>query len=190
MALQDILQKISKETNKKAAFMKQVTNDEIKKIKEEAKMKAKERKLKIEEKIGIQSAYIIEKAKTLAKMEGRSTILKQKREVIDQTYKEVEKELNALSDQEYLELITNMVKHAMKSTKKGSLVVPESRLKQTEEAIEKAKADFDIKTKTHDFKGGFILMSGKVEINLSFPHLVQKIVRPATELKVAKILFP
>ena len=51
--------------------------------------------VEIEEKIEFQSASVVEKSKILAAMEGRSKTLRQKREVIDQAYKEMEKELNA-----------------------------------------------------------------------------------------------
>lgn len=189
MALTDILQKITNEANKKAAFIKQVANDEIRKIEKEAKAKADARKSEIEEKIETQSAAVIEKSKTLATMEWRSQILKEKREVIDQAYEEVKKKLNTLDSNEYLKLMTEMIKYAMKSVEKGSLIVPADRRKQTEEAVQQAGAEYQVESETNDFKGGFILSSGKVEINLSFPYLVQKIVRPATELEVAKILF-
>ncbi|MBU1018156.1 V-type ATP synthase subunit E [Patescibacteria group bacterium] len=189
MALQDILKKIEDEAKKKSAFIRQVADDEIKKIREEAQIKADARREEIEQKIETQSATVIEKSKILAGMEGRSQALRQKREVIDQAYEEVEEALDALSDDDYVSLLSDMMKHALKTVEKGTLVVPANRLQLIKDAIRKANADFEIDSETHDFKGGFVLMSGKVEINLSFPYLVQKIVRPATELEVAKILF-
>jgi len=190
MALQDILKKIEDEAKKKASFIKQVSDDEIKKIREEAQAKADARRTEIEQKIETQSAAVIEKFKTLAAMESRSQALRQKREVIDQAYEDVEETLNTLSDDDYVILLSDMMKHASKTTEKGSLTIPADRRKLTEDAIQKAGVDFEIKSETRDFKGGFVLASGKVEINLSFPYLVQKIVRPGTELDVAKILFP
>jgi len=189
MALQDILQKITEEADKKAAFMKQVTVKEIKKIQEEAQARAEARKREIEEKIEVKSISIIQKSKTLAKMTGRSQTLKDKRAVIDQAYEEVEKELHNLDGHEYVKLMVNMLKYASKSAQKGSLTVPADKKRQMEEALEKANVDFHIKEETHEFKGGFVVVSGSVEINLSFPYLIEKIVRPNTELEVAKILF-
>jgi len=190
MSLNDILQKITEEASKKSAFMKQVAIKEIKKIQEEAQARADNRKMEIEEKIEINSASIIKKSKTLAKMAGRSQMLKEKRMIIDRAYEEAEKDLDALDGNDYTKLMVEMLEHVMKSTPKGSLIIPAGKRNQTEEAIEKAKADFEIKSETSDFKGGFVLVSGNVEINLSFPYLIQKIVRPHTELDVAKILFP
>lgn len=190
MALTDILQKITEEANKKSAFMKQVASKEIKKIEEEAKANAEAKKREIEEKIELNSISIIKKSKTLAQMAGRSQTLKEKREVIDKAYAEVESELDSMEDSKYSELMAKMLKHVMKSAQKGSLIVPASRRKQMEDALDKTNADFQIESETNESKGGFIVVSGKVEINLSFPYLIQRIVRPATELEVAKILFP
>lgn len=190
MALNDILQKITEEANKKSAFMKQVVSKEIKKIDEEAKAKAEAKRREIEEKIEINSISIIKKSKTLAQMAGRSQTLKEKREIINKAYSEVEKELNDIEDDKYSELMVKMLKHVMESAEKGSLVVPASRRKQMQDALHKAKADFQIESETNEFKGGFVVISGKIEINLSFPYLIQRVIRPATELEVAKILFP
>lgn len=190
MALNDILQKITEEADKKTAFMKQVASKEIKKIEEEAKAKAEAKKKEIEEKIEINSISIIKKSKTLAQMAGRSQTLKEKREVIDKAYEEVESELNSMEDSKYSELMSKMLRHVMKSAQKGTLIVPADRKKQMQDALSKANADFQIESDTDEFKGGFVVASGKVEINLSFPYLIQRVVRPATELEVAKILFP
>lgn len=189
MALSDIIQKIKDEANKKAAFMKQVADDEIKKIKDEAAVKAEERRKEIEDKTEKKGQSVIEKARILAKMESNSSLLKEKREVIDQAYGEVEKQLNGLSDHDYIELIVKMLKSASANLDKGDLTVPKDKKKQTEDAISKAGVAYHIKDETSDFKGGFIVRTAKSEVNLSFPYLIEKLVRPKTELEVAKILF-
>ncbi len=189
MALQDILQKITDEADKKAAFMKQVTEKEVKKIQEEAQVKAEASKSEIEERITVKFNSIVKKSATLAKMTGRSQALKSKREVIDSAYTEMEKELNAMEDADYAKLMIEMLNFIAKSTPKGNLVVPANRKKAVEDAIHATKLDFHVKSESKDIKSGFVVMDGKVEINLSFSYLIQKIVRPATELEVAKILF-
>lgn len=189
MALSDIIQKIKDEANKKSAFMKQVADDEIKKINEEADKKADDKRKFVEGKAEDKCQSIVEKAKVLAKMESNSTLLREKREVIDAVYSDVEKELNNLGSSEYVKLLTGMIKGASKKMPKGSLIVPTDKKKQTEEAIEKANVEYHIKEETSDFKGGFIVLDSKAEVNLSFPYLINKTIRPATELEIAKILF-
>lgn len=189
MALSDILQKITDEANKKAAFMKQVADDEIKKINEEANKKADEKRKYIESKGEAKCLSIVEKAKVLAKMESNSSLLREKREVISDVYTGLEKELNSLDSSEYVKLLTAMMKGASEKMPKGSLIVPTGKKDQTEEAVQKANVEYHIKEETNDFKGGFIIHDSKAEVNLSFSYLISKTVRPVTELEVAKILF-
>lgn len=189
MALTDLIQKITDEANKKAAFMKQVADEEIKKIKDEAGKKAEVRKSEIDKKADDKSSSVMEKAKTLASMEARSQMLKEKREVIGLSYSNVQKKLEEMSSADYTELITKMLQSVSKNSSKGSLIIPSSRKKETEDAIKKANVDYKVEDSTKNIVGGFILTSGKIEYNLTFSYLIEKIIRPATELEVAQILF-
>lgn len=177
------------EAQKKAALIKQTTDDEIRKIEQEAVQKAEEKKTILEGKVETQVAALIEKSKTLAVMEGRSQLLREKREIIDQVYTELEKELNHLAGHDYVKLLAEMLKHTSGSVEKGHLVIPAGRRSLTDEALEKSKVDYQVKDESHDLKGGFVLTSGKTEVNMSFSYLIQNVVRPSTELEVAKILF-
>lgn len=189
MAINDILNKIKDEANKKAAFEKQVTNDEIKKIEAESEKDAKAKMHEIDNKVKDKCASMTEQAKILANMESRSVLLKEKRMVINESYKAAIDELNALDDKAYTDLLTSMFKSASKSMPEGELVVPASKAQQTKSAMRNAGAHYEIAKETNDFKGGFIIKSKKVEINLSFPYLMNNIVRPHTEIEVADILF-
>lgn len=190
MALQDLLKKIQDEANKKAAFMKQVANDEIKKIEEEAAKNAEIRKREIEEKTDEKCASVLKKAKTLAHMESRSQTLREKRELIEQAYASVLRSFNSLKGEEYVSLMVTLLRQAAKEEPKGHLSIPESRRKEMEEAVKKAGVDYQInKEPAHGFESGFVLTSGKIEMNLSLPYLIQKIIRPATELEAAGQLF-
>lgn len=189
MALSDIIQKITDEANKKTAFMKQVADDEIKKIKEEGVQNSDLKKKEIEKRVTKKYDSIVEKAKILGNMEVKSNLLKGKREVINLAYSSVQEELLSLSDSDYSQLLASMMKKTAEVMPKGDLLVPQGKKKQTEDAIREAKADYHIKEESSSLKGGFILHSSKSEMNLSFSHLLGKIVRQDTELEVAKILF-
>jgi V/A-type H+/Na+-transporting ATPase subunit E len=189
MALSHILDKITDDAKKKAALMKQVVDDEVKNIQAEAKGKADARRAEIEEKGTQHGEKMLAKAKTLAVMEGRSELLKEKRMLIDDVYATLEKELTDLDDEAYIALVASMLSHLGKEAEKGHLTVPASRAAQTRKAVDKAGVDYDVKDESSDLKGGFILKSGKVEINLTFKHVIQNLVRPSTELEVAAILF-
>ena len=189
MAINDILNKIKDEANKKAAFEKQMINDEIKKIKAEAEKNAKAKMHEVENKAEDKCKSVMEQAKILANMESRSELLKEKRMVISESYKAAIDELNALEGKAYTDLVISMFKSVAKSMPEGDLIVPASRKNETESAMRSAGVDYKISKETNDFKGGFIVRSNKVEVNLSFPYLMNNIVRPHTELEVAEVLF-
>ncbi|MBN2087075.1 V-type ATP synthase subunit E [Candidatus Peregrinibacteria bacterium] len=189
MALSHILQKITDETNKKIAFMKQVTEDEIRKIGEETQRKADEKRKDISAISQKKCLSVVEKAKVLAKMENSSNLLKEKREVLDSVYSEVQKELDAIQGKEYIDLLVDMLKSVSEKASKGNLIIPDGRKKETEEALSKSGVDYHIKEESRDFKSGFIVFDSKSEINFSFSYLLNKVIRPSTELTVAKTLF-
>ncbi|MBN2306996.1 V-type ATP synthase subunit E [Candidatus Peregrinibacteria bacterium] len=189
MALSDILQKINDEAGKKAAFMKQVADDEIAKIKAEAKVKAEEKKREIAEKVQAKSESVREKAAVLAKMEGRNKLLAEKRQVIDDVYTEAGKTLSGLKGSELSRLLVSMLKSASQFMPKGHLTVATGHRKDLEEAIKKAGVDYSVKNESSDIDGGFVVSDGKQEINLSFNYLIKSQIRPNTELFIAKILF-
>ena len=189
MAINDILNKIRAEANQKAGFEQQVVNDEIKKIKVEAEEKAKERKKEIEIKAKNKIVSIMKQAKIMANMESRSVLLKEKRVVISDAYKVAIDELNALDDKTYIDLLTAMFKSVKASMPKGELVVSASKKHQTQLAMRNAGAHYEIAKETNDFKGGFIIKSNKIEINLSFSYLMNNVVRSHTEIETAQILF-
>lgn len=189
MAINDILNKINDEANKKAAFEKQVANDEIKKINVEAEEKAKERTAEVDRKADAKCESLARQAKILAKMENRSSLLKEKRMVIDEVYKSSLDNLYALDDSAYVDLVTSMLKSVSTSMSEGDLTVPADKKQQTESAIKKAGVSYDISKEANDFKGGFILKSKKVEMNFSFSYLMSKVIRPHSELEVAETLF-
>ena len=189
MALSDIIQKIIDEANKKSAFMKQVANDEIQKIQQEAQEKAEIRKREIADSAEIKCQSVLDKAKVLAKMENDSLLLKEKRDVIDSVYAAAKKELVGMSSADYSKLLVSMLKHASSSMPKGNLIVASGQKKQIEEAVSKASADYHVKEESSSFDGGFIVYDSKTEINFSFEYLIDKVLRPSTELEVVNILF-
>lgn len=189
MALSDILQKINDEAGKKAAFMKQVADDEIAKIKEEAAVKAEEKRKAVIEKADEKTRSVLEKAEVLAKMEGRNKLLSEKRQVIDEVYAETGKELSHLSGAELSKILVSMLKKASKMMPKGHLTVAAGQKTEVEGAVSKAGVNYTVRDESSDVDGGFVVSDGKQEINLSFNYLLKNQIRPKTELDIAKTLF-
>ena len=189
MALSDILQKIKDEAGKKAAFMKQVADDEIAKIKAEGADRAKARRDEITVRVEQKTANLLEKAKLLAKMEAKNLLLSEKRQVIEDVYSASAKELEHLKGHDLEKLMVSMFKAASKSMPKAHVTVSAGQRHQVEAAIEKAKVEYHVKEESSEFERGVILAEGRQEMNLSFRYVLNEIVRPKTEMNVAKILF-
>ena len=189
MALSDILQKIKDEAGKKAAFMRQVADDEIAKIKLEGTDRAKARRAEITVRVEQKSANLLEKAKLLAKMEAKNLLLMEKRQVIEDVYVEAVKELEHLKGHDLEKLMVSMFKAASKTMPKAQVTVSAGQRHQAEEAIREAKVDYRVKEESSELVGGMILAEGRQEMNLSFRYVLNQIVRPKTEMNVAKILF-
>jgi len=189
MALSDILQKINDEAGKKAAFMKQVADDEITKLKEEAMIRAEKKRQEVAELADQKSRSVKEKAEILARMEGRNKLLAEKRAVIDEVYVEAGKELSKLKDEKLSILLVSMLKKASQAMPKGHVTVASGHKNELEKAISKAGVDYSINGESSEIEGGFIVSDGKQEINLSFNYLLKSQLRPKTELDVANILF-
>ena len=189
MALDDILQKISDEADKKTAFMKQVADDEIKKIEAESQVRAEKRRSEIKQMAEEKYQSILEKANILAKMEGQSAFLVEKRKMIADVYQALQASLAQLDGVAYAELLVRMLKSAALQLPEGKMTVPCGRKEEMEKAIKKAGVFYAIAHESPDIKDGFILNDHRVEMNMTFIYLIDKIVRPHTELEVAKILF-
>ncbi len=189
MALSDILQKIKDEAGKKAAFMKQVADDEIAKIKMEAGERAELKRAEIVAMAKEKAENLQGKAELLAKMEARNLLLTEKRQIIEDVYAQSVKELEGFSGHDLEKLMVSMFKAASKSMPKANVIVSAGHKRQAEEAIEKAKVDYHVKDESSKLDGGMVLVDGKQEMNLSFNYVLNQIVRPKTELDIAKILF-
>ena len=169
--------------------MKQIADDEISKIKEEAVKKAEEKRKVVAEKAEEKSQSIREKTEVLAKMEGRNKLLSEKRQLIDKVYAEASKELSQFKGAELSKILVSMLKVASEAMPKGHLTVASGHKSEVEGAISKAGVNYTIKDESSEIDGGFIVSDGKQEINLSFNYLLKSQIRPSTELEVAKILF-
>jgi len=181
---------------------------EKEKIINEAKTQAKEIEARYKSQVDQILGSILEKAKkaaeekkrriiSMAELENRKGLLKAKQEIIDEVFEKAKKKLKALPDEQYRNLIADML---IKSTITGNeeVIISESdRQRITPEFIkeinEKLKdmgkqGNLRISKTSEDMIGGFILKSEDVEINSTFDSLI-KMEREELETEIAKILF-
>ena len=101
------------------------------------------------------------KAQTMVEMNHRKKLLEEKRKSLDSVYDEVLEEVNKR---------------------------PKDKLKKFEDSL-KSKLKGMVRDTKESKEGGFVFVSKNSEEDFTFPHLVNSVLRPMTELEVSSKLF-
>ncbi|MBR3560970.1 MAG: V-type ATP synthase subunit E [Oscillospiraceae bacterium] len=132
-----------------------------------------------------------ERLKSAAEMDARKTILGVKQELVEEAYAKALDQLCALSGQEKINLLADLLVRASSSGTEEA-VFSETDKADGAKAVEKANAASGKKlTASKDaapIRGGFILRDKNVEVNCAFETLV-RLQKAETAGAVAKILF-
>ena len=189
MALERIIEKIKKDAEKKrkeiigeAEKKREEILKESRKKSEEILKRAEEEKEKLKE--ARVRSFIGAK-----KIELNAQLLKKKREILDEVYKEAFSSLRG--SEHYLELIKFLLDLLVE---KGDeeIILPKNDERITKDFIAKInrekKWNLRISERTADIEGGFLLKSEKREIDASMPRIME-ILKEETEVEVSKILF-
>ena len=188
MALQNIINTILEEANKKAERIRDETVKKIKIIEKEYKDKAKEEENKILDKARDEQRRILDEAKFEARLSARKKSLTEKQRLISEVFKVTADKLSELPDDEYLKFLVFLLKQTPKLEEKVEIVPVKGKEKITEEAIKKVKGNYVLSNQTCKASGGFILKSRDIEIGNTFETLLKE-KREELETKIARILF-
>ncbi|MBD3156996.1 hypothetical protein GF369_04190 [Candidatus Peregrinibacteria bacterium] len=188
MALSDILEKIKEETDAKMKDLNEQFEAKLSTLEADFEKKKENAKKEMDEQVARNSKKILNKMETVAKMEAKNKLLKEKRELLDTIFSQA---LEALvKEDEYQNLITTLLK---KTTieEDGVRVIPaKGKEDETKKALEESGKKYTMADKSADIQGGFILQSEKIEVDNSFESILHKQLRDDLELDIAKMLFP
>ena len=187
MALSDILDKIKEETDAKINEINEQYKAKLSALEADFKEKKEKAKAEMDEQVAVNSKRILNKMETVAKMEAKNKLLKEKRELLDTIFEEA---LNALvAAENYQDMVTTLLKHSQ--IKGDDVIVVPAKGKEdvTASALSASGKPYKMADKPADIKGGFILQSDKIEIDNSFESILNKQLRDDLELDIAKMLF-
>lgn len=188
MALNDILKQIQKETQEKLDEIAKEHAEAVKKLEAEfAKMK-KDAEEEMDEQVAANSEKILSKMATHAKMEAKNKLLSEKREVMNEIFEAALDTLVSSSD--YEKLVTELLKHSAIKGDDVKVVPAKGKEDATKKALSASGKSFKMSDKSAGIKGGFILVSEKIEIDNSFESILFKQLRDDLELEVAQTIFP
>ncbi len=183
MALQDILAAITAETDKKIEQARSNQQKELAALREESERTIAKKKQEIAVQKQQKQNQLTAKAQTHALSIKRNALLTKKKELLDDFYKEAQKELAKISDADAEKLFRACLKQI-----KGKGAIHPSAVH--EKVLKKIcpSEQFRMKEPTKA-SGGFLFVSDTTELDFTFENLIENILRPKTELELAHSLF-
>ena len=178
--LENILNKIIKYAEDKAQSIIKDAEEKRVSIIENRKEDGKHLANKIDEISKREREDILKRSKSSAELKSRDDILAEKNRIIDEVLEKVIKELENLSEDDYVKFVKNNLKDV--DVKGGTIDVP----KKYRDAIKNANLGFDISDK--DIDSGFVLNKENLVYNGDFRSLV-KSEREDLEKYLAEKLF-
>ncbi|MFO8192777.1 MAG: V-type ATP synthase subunit E family protein [Bacillota bacterium] len=193
-----IIERILGDAKARADEIMQGAEEEKEKILSEARQKAKNQETRILE----QSRKDAEEEKRriigVAQLEARKEILSSKQKLIREAFDRALNKLEDLDDETYLDVIGNMFLEQVETgsetvscSAKDKKRIPAAFWQEINDKLAQQgkQGRLTLSEETRDIRGGFILLSGGVELNCSFEALLE-MQREDLEPEVAAILFP
>ena len=130
-----------------------------------------------------------------ARMEIAREFLAEKRKILDDVFAQAHEQLLNLSDDQYRQLMTNLVLKAVE-TGDEEVIVDKNETRIDFEFIKQVnrqlgpgyKGNLALSDERRDLGGGFILRRGKIKTNVSFEVLLNQ-ARRELEIELAKEMF-
>lgn len=118
--------------------------------------------------------------------QSQAKVLEAKQQLIDTVYKTAYKQLSDLNDNDYVKLLSNLIKELPGDA--GILISVENKESQLKKALKESGKKFDVSKETVRGSGGFVFKSDDIEINQTFQTLINQ-AKDSTLTEIARILF-
>jgi len=132
-----------------------------------------------------------------ARLEAKRRVLSARRKALERVFAEALRRLRRLPEEAYVELLKRLIVQAAETGREEIIVSPDDRaklpasfLREVNEELRKRgkPGELTLSREMRPLGGGVVLRSSRVEINASFPVLIER-VRERLEIDVAKMLF-
>jgi vacuolar-type H+-ATPase subunit E/Vma4 len=183
MAIQDILGAIVEDADKRIAEVQSAHKKRMKEMRDESEQITQRKRQQIIDQRDQKKRQLKEKAESHARMLHSKAILSAKQDYMNKVYSEVLASLVNLP-KDKLETLLKKCLGQIKS--KGTI----HAAKEHEALIKKYVPEGCDMGKAIDAKGGFRFVSEKEEHDFTFEFIVNELLRPQTEVKVAHDIFP
>lgn len=132
-----------------------------------------------------------------ARLKARQCVLAARRRAVDRVFEEALQRLQGLPPERYFEVLTLLILEAAETGREEIILsqedrarLPTSFLNEINEELRKIgkPGELNLSPEARALGGGVVLCGSRVEINASFPALVEQ-ARRQLEIEAAKILF-
>lgn len=183
MALQDILDSIIGEADKRIADATATHRERMKVLREENDRATMRKRTQIGEELEQKKRQLKEKAESHVRMVRNKALIAKKQEYMNDVYGQVLQQLSNMPKDTTEKFLKACLSHVH-----GKGVLSPSK---THEAFLKNLLPAGCEMgKAISAAGGFIFSSEKEEHNFTFEFLVHDLLKPATEIQAAQLLFP
>jgi len=182
MALQHILDAIVNDADKRIQQTSAQTKQRLKDAREASENRLATARQKIAESVDLKKRQLKEKTLSYALMKKRKVMLEQKQMYMNDLYELVLQKLGELPKDQAEKFLESCIATL---PAKGTILPSAAHEALLKKMLPKT---YEI-GKAIQSRGGFIFSNDTVESNFTFEHLVKKVLRPQTEIEVAKELF-
>lgn len=186
MALEDIKKAILDEANKTIKEIEKNGEEKIAQINAEWNDKLKERREQILAIAQRKADQKIQQTQFKLQAQTKMEILTRKQKIIDKVFDSAVKKLQALDNNQYVELMTNLI--AYPTSDEGKLVSAQNKEPLLKKALHKSGKNYELLAETLKTSGGFFFRSKNVDMDFTFAALVSN-AKEKTTLEINRVLF-
>lgn len=195
--ISNLTSKILKDAEARKESILQAANAEKAEILEKKSKEAKVLEAEMTEKAEREAQTSKERVISGAELKSRNKKLAAKQVIINEVFEKSVDALCALSDSEYTDFIKNTIinldidgDELLILNEQGKKILNDTVLKEINDGLvsKGKKGEIKMTNEVGNFKGGFILEKGGIEINNTFEALVSSL-KEELEFEVAKVLF-
>ena len=194
MSIENILERIKEEAGSAAGEILTEAEEEAERIRSSYEAEGDELKLKLEQRAGDRAAEEKRRLIVNEELELRKQLLRRKREILDELYREAKAELEGLGEEDYLDLVKGMILRGAISGNE-EIIVPKEQTNLFGEAFlddlngeNKLGKGFKLAKEPGDFTWGVVLRERKRIVDLTLGVLVEQL-RERIEPEIAPMLF-
>jgi V/A-type H+-transporting ATPase subunit E len=195
MAFEDIVKKIHEDAQTEADSIRSIAQAEADAIREKAQRQGEEQRAELMQKAKQRADEHARRIETLAGLDMRKKVLKEKKDLIEQAFGRAEESIVNLPPADYRAFLKPLILTAVGSGNEE--IIPSGRHRElfTDEFLNELNSELGpergrlrLSNEDGDFSGGFILRDGKKETNLTLRSLLQSR-HDQLEPEIAAILF-